>query len=196
MIATLATLSRPTIVILESFDLFAQHARQALLYCLLDTAQSCHANNTASSSKSPGAGGLAVVGITSRNDCLNLLEKRVKSRFSGRSIRVGPPNTFEEYVAIARHFLDGPLLDVEAPRDTDSLEGFDDRLEEWAGVWSSAVEVRDEMRDMELYDGLTGLADLCDRQGGAPDIEGCLHHEAGRADDVPDSGNSAVTTPS
>lgn len=55
---TMTTLSRPTIVIVEAFDLFTNHARQALLYCLLDTVQSCRAGE--------GRKGVAVVGVTSR----------------------------------------------------------------------------------------------------------------------------------
>ncbi|KAG8864104.1 hypothetical protein FRB96_006978 [Tulasnella sp. 330] len=143
MISTLITLPRPTIVVLESFDLFAGHARQALLYCLLDTVQSCHAHTSggASTSSNAGAGGIAVVGVTTRNDCLNLLEKRVKSRFSGRSIRVGPPSTIEEYKGVAKGILRTPLT-------VDDLRGRDDELpddnevllEEWDTVWEAAIQ--------------------------------------------------------
>ncbi|KAI6119317.1 hypothetical protein EDD16DRAFT_1581506 [Pisolithus croceorrhizus] len=49
LVSLLPTLSRPTIVILDAFDLFALHARH---------------------------NGLAVVGVTSRLDAINLLEKR------------------------------------------------------------------------------------------------------------------------
>jgi len=54
----MSTLPRPTIVVLDAFDLFTSHARQALLYCLLDTVQSCRAGE--------GRKGVAVVGITTR----------------------------------------------------------------------------------------------------------------------------------
>lgn len=98
------------IVVLDAFDLFAEHARQALLYCLLDTVQSCRAGQ--------GSRGLAVVGVTSRivrfhsvyfslllslgvaQDCLTMLEKRVKSRFSHRIIRVSPPPTVDSYMSL------------------------------------------------------------------------------------------------
>ncbi|KAJ7700126.1 hypothetical protein B0H17DRAFT_1048691, partial [Mycena rosella] len=76
LISLLPTLSRPTIIILDAFDLFAQHPRQSLLYCLLDTAQSCRAG--------AGSKGIAVIGMTTRVDTVNLLEKRVKSRFSSQ----------------------------------------------------------------------------------------------------------------
>ena len=54
----MSTLPRPTIVVLDAFDLFTSHARQALLYCLLDTVQSCRAGE--------GRKGVAVIGITTR----------------------------------------------------------------------------------------------------------------------------------
>ncbi|KAG9038803.1 hypothetical protein FRB95_014352 [Tulasnella sp. JGI-2019a] len=143
MISTLTTLPRPTIVVLEAFDLFAGHARQALLYCLLDTTQSCHAHTSggASTSSNPGAGGIAVIGVTTRNDCLNLLEKRVKSRFSGRSIRVGPPNTMEEYVAVLQSILRTPTLDSQRTGEDEELD--DDNamlLKEWGLIWETAIQ--------------------------------------------------------
>lgn len=58
LVTTMGTLSRPTIVVLDAFDLFTAHARQALLYCLLDTVQSCRAGQ--------GRKGVAVVGVTTR----------------------------------------------------------------------------------------------------------------------------------
>ncbi|CEL53808.1 Origin recognition complex subunit 4 OS=Bos taurus GN=ORC4 PE=2 SV=1 [Rhizoctonia solani AG-1 IB] len=92
IVGALARQIRPVIVILDAFDLFAEHARQALLYCLLDTVQSCRAGQ--------GSQGLAVVGVTSRIDCLTMLEKRVKSRFSHRIIRVSPPSTVDSYIGL------------------------------------------------------------------------------------------------
>ncbi|KAF8745151.1 Origin recognition complex (ORC) subunit 4 C-terminus, partial [Rhizoctonia solani] len=92
IVGALARQIRPVIVVLDAFDLFAEHARQALLYCLLDTVQSCRAGQ--------GSQGLAVVGVTSRIDCLTMLEKRVKSRFSHRIIRVCPPSTVDSYVSL------------------------------------------------------------------------------------------------
>ncbi|KAJ3741091.1 origin recognition complex subunit 4 C-terminus-domain-containing protein [Lentinula detonsa] len=79
LIACIPTLGRPTIVILDAVDLFTNHPRQSLLYSLLDTVQSCRAGG--------GNKGMAVIGVTTRMDTLICLEKRVKSRFSGRMIR-------------------------------------------------------------------------------------------------------------
>ncbi|KIY49219.1 hypothetical protein FISHEDRAFT_41901 [Fistulina hepatica ATCC 64428] len=100
LISTLTSLTRPVIVILEAFDLFALHPRQSLLYCLLDTVQSCRGRAFAMSGVDPSIDmpglvghGLCVIGVTTRIDTLMMLEKRVKSRFSGRTILVTGPRT-------------------------------------------------------------------------------------------------------
>ncbi|KAG7326930.1 hypothetical protein KOW79_010331 [Hemibagrus wyckioides] len=76
--------SRPVFFILEEFDLFAHHKNQTLLYNLLDVSQSAQAP-------------VAVVGLTCRLDVLELLEKRVKSRFSHRQIHLLSSLTFRQY---------------------------------------------------------------------------------------------------
>ncbi|OWT36056.1 origin recognition complex subunit 4 [Cryptococcus neoformans Bt1] len=77
---------RAIIIILEEFDLFTEHARQALLYCLFDVVQSVKTGPIGSTPR-----GIAVLGLTTRVDTLLLLEKRVKSRFSHRIWRVTSP---------------------------------------------------------------------------------------------------------
>ncbi|KAH9994123.1 origin recognition complex subunit 4 C-terminus-domain-containing protein [Russula compacta] len=89
LISLLPTLAQPTVLVLESFDLFAIHGRQALLYCLLDTVQNCRAGKDSR--------GIAVIGITTR--------KRVKSRFSGRMFRTAGPGTLDDWISIARNAL-------------------------------------------------------------------------------------------
>lgn len=116
LISLLPTLARPTIVILDAFDLFAHHARQSLLYCLLDTVQSCRVGQ--------GNNGLAVIGVTSRIDTVNLLEKRVKSRFSGRVLRTAPPVQSHYWINLSRRVLCIPI----------------DAGEEWEYMWRLAVE--------------------------------------------------------
>ncbi|KAI6105556.1 origin recognition complex subunit 4 C-terminus-domain-containing protein [Pisolithus sp. B1] len=117
LVSLLPTLSRPTIVILDAFDLFALHARQSLLYCLLDTVQSCRIGQ--------GSNGLAVVGVTSRLDAINLLEKRVKSRFSGRVIRTAPPVKLCHWMSLSRRLLCVPI---------------EKGGEEWMDMWNLAVD--------------------------------------------------------
>jgi origin recognition complex subunit 4 len=117
LISALPTLARPTVLVLESFDLFAIHGRQALLYCLLDTVQSCRAGKDSS--------GIAVIGVTTRVDTINLLEKRVKSRFSGRMLLTAGPTTLDDWLSIASN-----VLTVKpSPHH-----------EEWEAYWAATVE--------------------------------------------------------
>jgi origin recognition complex subunit 4 len=118
LISVLPTLSRPTIVVLDAFDLFALHARQSLLYCLLDTVQNCRAGN--------GNKGVAVIGITTRVDTINLLEKRVKSRFSGRMLRTAAPAGLDIWIDAARKLLLSPI--------------HDQHKDEWLPMWTASVD--------------------------------------------------------
>lgn len=118
LISVLPSQPRPVVVILDAFDYFALHGRQALLYCLLDTAQSCRVGT--------GLNGIAVVGVTSRVDTINLLEKRVKSRFSGRMFRTAGPSDLEHWKTLTRSILTAP---IDSPHE-----------EEWSELWGAAVE--------------------------------------------------------
>ncbi|KAJ3815500.1 origin recognition complex subunit 4 C-terminus-domain-containing protein [Lentinula lateritia] len=119
LIACIPTLGRPTIVILDAFDLFTDHPRQSFLYSLLDTVQSCRAGGRNK--------GLAVVGVTSRMDTLMALEKRVKSRFSGRMIRTSASIKSSQAKNITRAML------------TPSMEDY--RVdEEFNDMWNASVD--------------------------------------------------------
>ncbi|KAM6945530.1 origin recognition complex subunit 4 isoform 2-T2 [Aplochiton taeniatus] len=87
--------SRPVLFILDEFDLFAHHRNQTLLYNLLDVSQSA---------QTP----IAVVGLTCRLDVLELLEKRVKSRFSHRQIHLLSSATFTHFLETATSQLSLP----------------------------------------------------------------------------------------
>jgi origin recognition complex subunit 4 len=76
--------AKAVIFIMDEFDLFAQHPRQTLLYNLFDIAQS---------RKAP----IAVLGLTTRIDVTNSLEKRVKSRFSHRYVHLSLAKTFTAF---------------------------------------------------------------------------------------------------
>ncbi|KAJ2298120.1 origin recognition complex subunit 4 [Coemansia sp. RSA 2706] len=89
----------PVLFVLEEFDLLAQHPKQALLYALFDVAQS---------QQTP----VAVLGLTARIDAVDLLEKRVKSRFSHRQIFVHGAASLEDFAQIA-----ACALRVDAARD-------------------------------------------------------------------------------
>lgn len=81
--------------LLDEFDLFAHHKNQTLLYNLFDICQSAQTPIT-------------VIGITCRLDVVELLEKRVKSRFSHRQIHVFNTLTFEQYCDVFQETLTLP----------------------------------------------------------------------------------------
>ncbi|KAJ2401642.1 origin recognition complex subunit 4 [Coemansia sp. RSA 2559] len=82
----------PVLFILEEFDLLAQHPKQSLLYTLFDIAQS---------QQTP----IAVLGVTARIDVMDLLEKRVKSRFSHRQIHIHSTQSLSDFKLILRNAL-------------------------------------------------------------------------------------------
>ncbi|XP_057838913.2 origin of replication complex subunit 4 isoform X1 [Cryptomeria japonica] len=79
MLRECALAHKAVIFVLDEFDLFAQ-GKQRVLYNLLDTMQSVLSQ-------------AAVVGISCRLDADQLLEKRVRSRFSHRKLLFSPPST-------------------------------------------------------------------------------------------------------
>uniref|UniRef100_A0A1B6E7S1 Origin recognition complex subunit 4 n=1 Tax=Clastoptera arizonana TaxID=38151 RepID=A0A1B6E7S1_9HEMI len=88
--------SKPVIFVLDEFHLFCTHRNQTLLYNLFDAAQS---------SQAP----ICVIGLTSRGDVTELLEKRVKSRFSHRQILLLKEDPFENFI---ERFQDLLSIDV------------------------------------------------------------------------------------
>ena len=84
--------AKAVIFIMDEFDLFAQHPRQTLLYNLFDIAQS---------RKAP----IAVLGLTTRIDVTNSLEKRVKSRFSHRYVHLSLAKSFTAFQEICKACL-------------------------------------------------------------------------------------------
>ncbi|NXX84450.1 ORC4 protein, partial [Urocolius indicus] len=89
------TSSCPVLFILDEFDLFVHHKNQTLLYNLFDISQSAQTPVT-------------VIGLTCRQDILELLEKRVKSRFSHRQIYLMNSFGFKQYVKIFKEQLSLP----------------------------------------------------------------------------------------
>ncbi|KAK3704823.1 origin recognition complex subunit 4 [Vermiconidia calcicola] len=77
-------ITKSVIFIIDEFELFASHPRQTLLYNLFDIAQS---------RKAP----IAVLGLTTRIDAAESLEKRVKSRFSHRYVHLSQPKSFPAF---------------------------------------------------------------------------------------------------
>lgn len=123
--------SKPLLVIVEEFDLYAHGKQQTLLYTLLDTIHS-------------GAVPLFVLGLSSRLDVATLLEKRVLSRFSNQQIFCFNAWTMTSYAAAFRSML---MADVDEDEDADTRA----LREEWnakaAHVCDSAT-VQRELEDM------------------------------------------------
>lgn len=81
---------------MENFDLFCSHHNQQLLYGLFDIVQSA---------LTP----VCVLGVSSRYDVIELLEKRVKSRFSHRQIFLDRDSEdFDSYVKNFKKVLTVP----------------------------------------------------------------------------------------
>ena len=116
--------SKSVVFIIDEFELFATHARQTLLYNLFDIAQA---------RKAP----IAVLGLTTRIDVVESLEKRVKSRFSHRYVYLSLPRSLPAFWDICRQ---GLIVD----KDDLEPEGFDTDLQglyEFYGYWEKKIEV-------------------------------------------------------
>jgi hypothetical protein len=80
------------VFILDEFDHFVTHPRQTLLYNLFDIAQA---------KKAP----IAVLGLTCKVDVVDSLEKRVKSRFSHRTVHLKLPSSLDDFWEIVKEGL-------------------------------------------------------------------------------------------
>lgn len=134
--------AKAVIFIIDEFDLFAQHPRQTLLYNLFDIAQS---------RKAP----IAVLGLTTRIDVIDSLEKRVKSRFSHRYVHLKLAKTFTAFQEICkagliiesehlsveeRGILEGGVKDVEK-HITPAKKGKKDAKQNVLADWNANIEV-------------------------------------------------------
>lgn len=91
-----ARTSTSVVFVLDEFDLFASHPRQTLLYNLFDIAQA---------KKAP----IAVLGLTCKVDVVDSLEKRVKSRFSHRTLHLKLPSSLDAYWEIVKEGLSADM---------------------------------------------------------------------------------------
>jgi origin recognition complex subunit 4 len=120
--------NKSVIFILDEFELFASHPRQTLLYNLFDIAQS---------RKAP----IAVLGLTTRIDVAESLEKRVKSRFSHRYVHLSSPKSFSAFVDVCKAALCLEEDSVhEHERDTLDLDVNDNAGGSVLDTWNSAIE--------------------------------------------------------
>lgn len=116
--------AKSVIFVLDEFDLFTTHPRQTLLYNLFDIAQS---------RKAP----IAILGLTTRVDVVESLEKRVKSRFSHRYVHLPLPKSLSVYWDICRAGLSVDLNEIVEQGFDPGLAGQDEFLE----YWNSMLEV-------------------------------------------------------
>lgn len=117
--------SKPILFVLEEFDMFAHHKNQTLLYNLFDIAQSDQAP-------------ICVVGVTCRLDVIELLEKRVKSRFSHRQVYFLNNYNFDQYCDICMLYL---TLDRKLPH-RDYVKEWNSHIE----MLSKDTSVRDVLK--------------------------------------------------
>ncbi|XP_063285472.1 origin recognition complex subunit 4 [Pelobates fuscus] len=129
------TSSCPVMFILDEFDLFAHHKNQTLLYNLFDIAQSA---------QTP----VAVIGLTCRLDVMELLEKRVKSRFSHRQIHLLNSFSFSQYLEMFQNQLSLPpdfpdsRFGAEWNKNIESLRGNKTVEEVLQKLFNSTKDVR------------------------------------------------------
>ena len=97
--------AKSVIFVMDEFDLFVFHPRQTLLYNLFDIAQS---------RKAP----IAVLGLTTRIDVVESLEKRVKSRFSHRYVHLSLPISFAMFRDICKSALTHQSSEIDVDTNT------------------------------------------------------------------------------
>ncbi len=116
--------AKSVIFILDEFDLFTTHSRQTLLYNLFDIAQA---------RKAP----IVVLGLTTRIDVVESLEKRVKSRFSHRYVHLSLPRSLPAFWDICK---EGLTMDAEEFE----REGYNlgtASQSEFLSFWQAMIEV-------------------------------------------------------
>jgi origin recognition complex subunit 4 len=113
--------AKSVIFVLDEFDLFTTHPRQTLLYNLFDIAQA---------RKAP----IVVLGLTTRIDVVENLEKRVKSRFSHRYVHLSLPRSLLAYWEICK---EGLMVDEE----TESIQFAESGRDEFLTFWRTMIDV-------------------------------------------------------
>ncbi|GLI81529.1 origin recognition complex subunit 4 [Penicillium ochrochloron] len=117
------TAAKSVVILLDEFDLFVTHPRQTLLYNLFDIAQA---------RKAP----IAVIGLTTKVDVTEMLEKRVKSRFSHRYVYIPLPKTYETFSEICLASLD---LDENEVEELAAGHGSENAITKTAG-WETILQ--------------------------------------------------------
>ncbi|CAK7268854.1 origin recognition complex subunit 4 [Sporothrix epigloea] len=136
-VAVPAVTSTSVVFVIDEFDLFATHARQTLLYNLFDIAQA---------RKAP----IAVLGLTTKIDVVESLEKRVKSRFSHRYVYLSLVRSVPAFWDICRLGLvvdddedggdDLVAKDITMDMDTDMTAGDINGHAEFRQWWKHMID--------------------------------------------------------
>ena len=125
---------RPVLLMMDEFDHFAR-TKQTLLYTIFDAMTSNEVH-------------MAVVGVTARIDALEMLEKRVQSRFSQRQIFCSPPSNEEQMMEIIKMSMrlpdDFPFPDFRDEFNRNTERFLDDPLV--VGIVSERFNVRRDVR--------------------------------------------------
>ncbi|KAK2011323.1 PHD-finger domain-containing protein [Colletotrichum eremochloae] len=116
--------SQAVVFVIDEFDMFAAHPRQTLLYNLFDIAQA---------RKAP----IAVLGCTTRMDVVEMLEKRVKSRFSHRYVYLSLLKSLPAYWKVCRQGLIVDDEDMEAEGIDVSVSGHEAFHVNWKAMIES-----------------------------------------------------------
>lgn len=116
--------SQAVVFVIDEFDMFATHPRQTLLYNLFDIAQA---------RKAP----IAVLGCTTRMDVVEMLEKRVKSRFSHRYVYLSLPKSLPAYWKVCKQGLSVDDEDMEVEGIDVSIAGH----EAFHTNWKAMIDV-------------------------------------------------------
>ncbi|XP_076900864.1 origin of replication complex subunit 4-like [Bidens hawaiensis] len=124
-------LAHKTVVfVLDEFDLFAQ-GKQRLLYSLLDAMQSVSSQ-------------AVVIGVSCRLDADQLLEKRVRSRFSHRKLLFLPPQK-DDLQRLLKHIL---LLPTDSNLSRDYVTDFNSRISNIIAD-KRFIEITDKLTDSD-----------------------------------------------
>ncbi|KAK2038199.1 hypothetical protein LZ31DRAFT_579688 [Colletotrichum somersetense] len=133
--------SQSVVFAIDEFDMFAAHPRQTLLYNLFDIAQA---------RKAP----IAVLGCTTRMDVVEMLEKRVKSRFSHRYVYLSPPRSLPAYWKVCRQGLVVDDEDMEAEGIDVSVAGHEAFHANWKAMIESLYKEK-SFQDLLQYHYVT-----------------------------------------
>ena len=144
--------------------MFTYHSRQTLLYNLFDIAQA---------RKAP----IAVLGCTGKVDVVEMLEKRVKSRFSHRHVFLPPARSIPAYWEMCKQGLVVEGDDARGEGLDADLEGFDEFME----YWSKKIDVSHHPACCEVASAMSPAneppASLQTGHLPAPSQRPLLHHQ-------------------